>query len=508
MSRTKRFLGGLSFGYANQLLVMVAGLWLTPFLLYRIGQHDYGLWLVGAQILTYLTLMDLGVVALLPRATAYATGRAGSFESATDLPDIIGQTTRLVLWQIPLVALAALIRWLMVPVEWATLRMPLGLIMLAFVVTFPLRIFAAVLQGLQDLAFLGKVVIGTWFITTATTICLVLAGFGLYSLAIGGTLNLLISPFICYQRLRRRFPGVLPRKLSALTRTNAKAQLTKGTWASVAQIAQALLNGTDVLIIGKLLGPLAVVPFACTGKLTGVLANQPQMLMQAAAPALTAMKMGDSRARLFNVCTALSQAMLMISGAVVCVVLTINQSFVSWWVGAEQFGGFLLSGLILLEMLLRHWNTTAAYTIFCFGYERRLAITTLLAGVLSVCAAIVFVWLLGPIGAPLGTILGVSLVSLPGNLYVMARESGVTIGTLTKSLWPWFWRFVLLVIAAWSVTRVFIPQGLIITFATAALSALVYAVVMLPVALRAPLGEYLQPYVTSLRGKLFGTVRS
>jgi O-antigen/teichoic acid export membrane protein len=508
MSRTKRFLGGISFGYANQLLVMAAGLWLTPFLLYRIGQHDYGLWLVGAQILSYLTLMDFGVVALLPRATAYATGRAGSLEKASDLPEIIGQTLRLVLWQMPFVALAALILWLVMPTEWATLRMPLGLVMLAFVITFPLRIFAAVLQGLQDLAFLGKVVIFTWFISTATTICLILAGLGLYSLAVGWILNQTISSLICYGRLRRRFPRVLPRKLSALTQTSAKAQLTKGTWASVAQIAQVLLNGTDVLIIGKLLGPLAVVPFVCTGKLTGVLANQPQMLMQAAAPALSEMRMGESRERLFNVCTALSQAMLMISGAVVCVVLTINRSFVSWWVGAEQFGGFLLSGLILLEMLLRHWNTTAAYTIFCFGYERRLAITTLIDGVLSVCAAIVLVWLIGPIGAPLGTILGVSLVSLPGNLSVMTRESGVTIGTLVKSLWPWLWRFVLLLTVAWGVTRVFVPQGLMITLATAALSALVYAVVMLPVALRAPLGEYLQPYVTSIRGKLFGTVRS
>jgi O-antigen/teichoic acid export membrane protein len=508
MSRTKRFLGGISFGYVNQLLVMAAGLWLTPFLLHRIGQHDYGLWLVGAQIFTYLTLMDFGVVALLPRATAYATGRAGSIDAATDLPEIIGQTTRLVLWQMPFVALAALILWFMMPVEWALLRMPLGLVMLAFVVTFPLRIFAAVLQGLQDLAFLGKAVICTWFISTATTVCLILAGLGLYSLAVGWILNQTISSLICYYRLRRRFAQVLPRQLASLTWTTTKTQLTKGTWTSVAQIAQVLLNGTDVLIIGKFLGPLAVVPFVCTGKLTGVLANQPQMLMQAAAPALSEMKMGESRARLFNVCTALSQAMLMISGAVVCVVLTINQSFVGWWVGAEQFGGFLLSGLILLEMLLRHWNTTAAYTIFCFGYERRLAVTTLIDGVVSVCVAIILVKLIGPVGAPLGTILGVCAVSLPGNLSVMARESGVTMATLMTSLWPWFWRFILLVAVAWSVTRVFIPQGLLMTMLTAATSALVYAIVMLPVALRAPLGDYLRPYMTILRGKLFGTVRS
>ena len=76
-SRTRRFLDGVWLGYANQMLMMLGGLWLTPFLLHRIGQHDYGLWLVGSQILMYLTLLDIGVVALLPRETAYATGRAG-----------------------------------------------------------------------------------------------------------------------------------------------------------------------------------------------------------------------------------------------------------------------------------------------------------------------------------------------------------------------------------------------------------------------------------------------
>ena len=53
----------------------------------------------------------------------------------------------------------------------------------------------------------------------------------------------------------------------------------------MSQIAQVLLNGTDVMIIGALLGPAAVVPYACTGKLVSVLANQPQAILQSAAPA-------------------------------------------------------------------------------------------------------------------------------------------------------------------------------------------------------------------------------
>src|ERR1044072_8253216 len=115
MSRTNRFLSGIGFGYASQILTTLVALWLTPFLLRRIGQHDYGLWLVGTQLMFYLALLDIGVVALLPRETAFATGRAKTIEEATDLPVIIGQTVRLIVWQMPLVVLAAVIAWLLMP---------------------------------------------------------------------------------------------------------------------------------------------------------------------------------------------------------------------------------------------------------------------------------------------------------------------------------------------------------------------------------------------------------
>ena len=74
VSRTSRFLGGLSFGYLHLVAVTIAGLWLTPFLLRHIGQHDLGLWLMITQVVNFLGLLDLGVITLLPRETAYVAG--------------------------------------------------------------------------------------------------------------------------------------------------------------------------------------------------------------------------------------------------------------------------------------------------------------------------------------------------------------------------------------------------------------------------------------------------
>ena len=120
LSRSRRFLGGVALNYVNQAVVMLVGLWLTPFLLKHIGQHDYGLWLVGLQVLSYVMLMDFGVVALLPRETAYLTGRAIGATQEEALPVLVGRTARIVLYQTPLVAAAVAIFWFTI-----THRLPL-----------------------------------------------------------------------------------------------------------------------------------------------------------------------------------------------------------------------------------------------------------------------------------------------------------------------------------------------------------------------------------------------
>ena len=425
-SRTRRFVGGLSVGYLHTAIVTIVGLWLTPYLLRNLEQHDYGLWLLTAQILFYLALTDVGIVALLPREVAFKTGRAGE-TLADDLRHLVGETTRLVFWQVPFVALVGLATWWLVSAEWPALGGPFAVVVLTFVLTFPLRILPAVLQGLQDLTFLGGAQLTAWIGGTILTVALVETGLGIHALAAGWACTQILGAGLAWWRLSRRFPGTLPSRLPSLPLHAARAHLARGVWISVSQVAQVLLNGTDLLVIGALLGPAAVVPYACTGKLLTLLANQPQLFMQTALPALSELRASVPRARMFQVSTAMSQLLLISSGAIACVVLTINGPFVSWWVGPDRFAGPALTGLLVLGMLLRHWNVAAVYTLFCFGHERRLAITTAVDGLVGLVAMLLLVPWLGMHGAALGSLIGTAGISLPGNLRALAREEGVSL---------------------------------------------------------------------------------
>jgi O-antigen/teichoic acid export membrane protein len=271
---------------------------------------------------------------------------------------------------------------------------------------------------------------------------------------------------------------------------------------SVSQVAQVLLYSTDMLIVAWIFGPVTVVPYACTQKLISVLSNQPQVLTQAAAPALSELRMGASREKLFTVTSSLSLALMLVSGAVLAVVLAVNRAFVSWWVGADQYGGAILTGLFAVSMLVRHWNVALVYSLFSFGHERRISITTVADGVVTLILSLTFAHFIGVAGVPLGFLGGALLVSIPANLRALARETGVSPSHFALALRPWALRMALLTPFA-AAANVLVPWANFVSVASVAVvMGAAYAALALPVALRPPLGEYVRPFLAPVFKRL------
>lgn len=490
MTRRRRFLDGIGFGYLHMVLVTLVGLWLTPFLLTHVGQRDLGLWMLATQILSYIALFDIGVAALLPREVAYVTGRTGD-SGSTELVTLLGRVRRITRWQVPLVACAAVLAWWAMPASWTGLRGPLALVLAAYVILFPVRLYQSLLQGLQDLRFLGQIQLAGWAATTALTVVLVATGWGLWALVAGAAALQLATAAACAVRVCRRHPTLWRASAEETSWPAVRRYLEQSGWVSVAQIAQLLMNGTDILVIGAFLGPAAVVPYSCTAKLVSVLGNHPQLLMQSASPILSELRASGNAARLREVSLALARGMLLLSGAVACTVIVANRGFVSWWVGPTQFGGGTLTILLVANMALRHWNTTVVYSLFCFGFERRLSLTTMADGLVSVILAAVFVPMMGPVGAPLGSIVAVLCVSLPMNLRGLGAGLEASPWHLLAAQGSFAARFVPLAAAA-AAFSLWVPgawQG--VALGTAVVGV-VYGVVMVPLAFQPPLGEYVR----------------
>ena len=498
MSRTRRILGGTGVGYLHQAAIILVGLWLTPFLLHRVGQTEYGLWLVAGQLLGYLALLDLGVLAILPREIAFAFGQTGIGGADGRIAGLIAQVRAIVRWQLPGLALACALVWWFLPAAWAPLRWPLVFVFVAFLALYPLRIASAALQGIQDLSYLAKSQMAGWALGTTVTIAMVVAGMGLYAIVLGWIVTLAVPAVATWWRARRLWPPPRTAGGAPGAAPAARQYFHRSIWVSAGQIGQVLLAGSDVLLLGKILGPTAVVAYACTGKLVTVFANHPQLLMQAAQPALTELRASESRERLAGVATALTQTMLMLSGALVLTILPTNHYFVDAWVGPAQYGGWWLTVAFCGMMLLRHWNFATVHTLFCFGYERQISLTVLADGVVTIIATVLGGWTWGPIGAPLGSMLGAVLVSLPLNVRSVAHEMGLSVPAFLRSIAPLPVRIVTIG-AATMLASAWLPShslGAVLLLLVPTM--LVYAAAVVPLAWNGPIGPYLRSAVPML----------
>lgn len=489
MSRTRRILGGATIGYLHQAAVLLLGIWLTPFLLRRVGQHEYGLWLVAGQLLGYLALLDLGVLAILPREVAALSGQADKAQARLAIAGLLARIRAIVRrWQLPGLSVACAVIWWFLPSDWADLSHPLIPVFVAFIALYPLRILLAALQGVQEMTFLAGAQLAGWVLGTATTITLIVAGAGLYALVLGWVVTTAVPAGAAWWRSRSLWPAA-----DRSVPTGPASEIFRSSlWLSAGQVAQVLLAGSDVLLVGRILGAAAVVPYACTGKLVTVFANHPHLLMHVAQPALAEMRTSESRDRLRQVATALTQTMLIMSGALVVVILPLNHVFVTWWVGPSQYAGWQLTLAFAVMMVLRHVTVALVYTLFCFGYERQISLTSLADGFVTVSATAILVWTWGPIGAPIGSIIGALLVSLPVNGRSMAREMELSAGAFARLLAPLLFRIggvsAAMALISWWLAPTSIQHVALLLI----LSIGLYSLMVLPVAWRGPVGPYLR----------------
>jgi O-antigen/teichoic acid export membrane protein len=507
MSRSRSFISGALFAYIYQASLMLVGLWLTPFYIHTLGERDYGIWLVGLQVLNFLLLCDFGIIVVTPRDIANASGVEHSEQASGEVARVVGQTLKVVLVQTVAVGLAALGLFLFRPHDPA-LKGPIGLILAVFVFSYPLRMFPAVLLGLQDLKFLGQLRLTLWGISTVLVIGMLLLGARFYALACGWCLQQMGHDLVAFVRLRRSRPDLLSIEVWHKAGPLRWRWFARGFWVNVSQVATMLAAGSDILIVGRAISAATVVVYSSTAKLIAVLQNQPQTLASVALPGLSHMRTSESRERTLLATTSLTQAMLLLAGGVFCLILAVNQQFVTFWLGAHFFGGMELTVILLLTFILRQTDYTLAVTLFAFGHEKWLSIKGLIDGTVCVLIAFLLVGHWGMPGVAFGYLCGSLFVSIPCDIYLLTRTLQVSVREVTQPYLPYIWRFAIVGGVALAVRNWFSSPSLLHVAISGSIVAAVYLLVMVPYVWTTPLRGYVEDatanFTASLRTRGLG----
>ncbi len=481
---------------------MVLGLVITRTVLHILGKDTWGLWAASGALLSYAGLADLGVLRILPWVIADADGKKdhdrirASLAAALPYAVLTGFAyvgVALLLWQLypPLLRLS--------PRDQIALRGPVFCVVILTACTFPLRVFTALLTGLQDTTFLGAV--GLVEVIESSLLSFVLAwqGFGLYSLAVGVALPPVLSAAAAFLRANVSFRRLL-RSWRWPSRRLVSSLAVDGIGAWLATVGFQLAAAADPVILSNVGLRSAVAGFVITSRLPMTLVHFVLILPDAALVGLAQLRAEGARDRTYDVVLAILRLNLILAGAVACAVLASNAGFVRLWVGADLFFGAPLNALFAANAVLMTAIHGLVVISGVFGSRLKVGIVFVINGLLHLLLASTLGRYIGVYGVCVATLLSGALTALPVGFRLLESNTGLTVSTLwARIYWPWFRRFAPLATVAYLLGDFSstMPFGLLVLGCCGIGVAYLFA--MKPLYAGLPLGHRLEGWLSKLR---------
>jgi O-antigen/teichoic acid export membrane protein len=413
MSLMRQAVKNVSATWLGLLVHAVVGFLLAPFILHRLGDEAFSLWVLVFALTGYYGLLDLGIRSSIVNYTA-------RFAATKD----DGQLSRFLSTSLGFYAIVAVIVLLLTGTGFFYLqnlfRIPPTLVrsarllfLLAGVsaaLTFPLNSFAGVLEGLQKYSWLQLSNIGVTLLRALLVVIALRNGGGLLTVGIIFlTMNLLTYLIFTGMALH-----VLPIRLS-LGQVERKAFLdmvSYGVFAFAIVLAEKLRFQSDAMVIGAFLPAAAITFFFVGSRLVEYSSYAVRSMSQIFTPMSSQFHAVGDLVRLQRAFTAGNRACALIIFPLCVTLLILGKSIIEAWVGAKYVTSYSVLVLLLVPRSIYLAQSTSNKILLGMGQHRILAFVLLLEGGVNLALSLFLVRRFGIIGVALGTAIPLACTSI------------------------------------------------------------------------------------------------
>jgi O-antigen/teichoic acid export membrane protein len=360
----------------------------APVMAHHLGRGVYGLWMLLAQFVVYLSLVDFGNASIVQMQLAAAQHVDGDGEKKRLLwavrQGILLSTAPLVLLGVALACWAATTYAdadsSAVAIAATTLLLLLGFLINRVSALPNYALFGANLtyrSAMVRTAIMGMAAIAD--------IVVVVLGYGLIGLGVNRVAAQTLIGLNLWRTAKRDVPWF------GFTRVDlgeVKRLLRGNVACVVGQWGHMMADGVDVAVIGCAIGPAMIPIYTVTTALPRLVFTLFSQAMQGASAGLAGLYGAGERERF---CFVRVQQELMAWGSLVVVLaatLPVNRRFVELWVGPDYYGGIVLSCLGVAWqfslVLSRQYNIALSAAL----EFNRMARVQAIAGIAGVVAAV------------------------------------------------------------------------------------------------------------------------
>lgn len=266
--QARTILRNIFSNWLSYIVMVLAGFFLSPFVVRSLGDSGYGVWILVISLTGYFSVLDVGIRSSLGRFIA-------RYVSLNE-PEKVNRTVSTALVMLSLGSLLALLatallyfslgRFHIAADLESTARMALVIAGLNTSLALPLSIFGGILVSLDRFDIVSRLNLASTLVRTALIVVVLKAGAGLVALAIV-TLAVNLAHYVLSAFWAKALCPALKPRIAGFDWSLGKELLGFGIFRFIWIIANQLIFYSDSVVIGIVINASAITYFAIAGSL-------------------------------------------------------------------------------------------------------------------------------------------------------------------------------------------------------------------------------------------------
>ncbi len=410
---------------------VVIGIFLSPFIMHRLGDSAFGIWVLIFSITGYYGIFDLGIRSSIIRHVSKYTATNETDQLARHVNTSLATYTGIgVVSMLATVILSFSVDHLFkIPPPMQTqARWLLLMVGTSVSLGFPLGVSGGILEGLQCYYLLNWTAVAMSLVRAGLIVFFLNRGYGLLTIAV---ITLVLPIIVAVVRaiiVSRLLP--LPYGLKYVDREAFRHMAHFGGATMLVIVAARLRFQTDEMVIGSLLSAAAITYFSIAARIMDYAFQGVITLAQVFVPMSSQSEAVGNLGRVRKIYVAGNRACALTAFPITAMVLILGKSVIEVWVGRKYVPlTYPVLVVLAIPMTLLMMQAASSRILMGMGRHRQLAIVAFIEGVGNLILSIALVRPLGIVGNALGTAIPLTLTMLYFTPRHMRKQLGVPVWT-------------------------------------------------------------------------------
>jgi O-antigen/teichoic acid export membrane protein len=404
MKTAKKLYLGSFFRTSEGLIRIAVAFFMMPFIVGKLGDDWYGIWVLVGSLGGYFYLVDFGLSSAVSRYVAYHLAREEKKETNTVINTSFGIYCLMALAIMVLTGILALLVGYFV-VDSGKLQIVRTVLLIAGFQTalqFPFKAFVGIVQAkirydLLTASHLTTLVLG------ATAIWYFLSqGYGIMALAWIGFATSQLSNILFFLIARYLFRDMMV-GFSFFSRGKVRELFGYSLWSFIIQIADQLRHKVDALVIAALLSPVHVAHYFIGARLVEYFNDLIYRATNMVTPILTAYQARNDLKEMRHKVLLLSRINVILAVFGGGMIIALGDTFIELWMGAVYLDAYPVMVVLMLAIMVNFIMNPSVSAMFAMAKHRYLAWIHLAEGFANLGLSILLIPKFGILGCAFGT---------------------------------------------------------------------------------------------------------